>query len=981
MASPPFVLGGPGGDPDLNAILCVANGREVVLDKATADQIKRASPPPKSFKAEEGEAGSRASSASDNFCEQLGRFKVRAALLAQLLRLINGSSAVRLQVVEALVEALNSNTLSLQGHITDIAVQQQIADALAGKGRAELLSPPGISSNERLVLEYNQSSSTGIAAAVIAASKPALAAATAVAALTCEALQAQTKSFEEESRESQGNQSVASAASDLKGLLEGSGRVNDKKAGAGTLFCIASVPKVHGAAEAALLAASATARAEVATACMAPERLALYGPSLQLPEDVLQLARRLAAVAAQSVARSLAHPDTASGLPKDLRGMLQEKLSRLREMDNTVHGCLEAARTALSASEAWSQAPGLGAALTAADALHCLHVSIATEATLAVARLRAQEGPASGQPAPAPPAGDAGDKKKAKKKPAGAGFVLGRGTTVLRSALESSAGNAVAQLAQQMGQLSVNGAAAAANGKAKPLGEDDATDLEPFIAIKEVLDPCGHLLEPLLAQLSALIEATTARRKPKIAKGTRDFRPDQMTIRKHVFQVIENVFERHGAKAIDTPVFELKETLTNKYGEDSKLIYDLADQGGEMLSLRFDLTVPFARYLALNAVQTIKRYHIARVYRRDQPQAARGRFREFFQCDFDIAGNYAPMAADAEVLKVVVEILTELEVGDFAVKLSHRRLLDAMLALCGVPADKFRTICSAIDKLDKEPWAAVRAEMVEQKGLAPEAADRIQMFVEEAGEPEAMIAKLTAPDYPLAQHPEAAAALQDMKLLFQRLTDMGTPLHRFRFDLSLARGLHYYTGLIYEAVLVAGPDSGHENVGSIAAGGRYDGLVGQFSPKQIPSVGVSVGIERVFAVLEGKFRARAEQSSAGIRETRTQVLIASPGKGMLSQRCQLAAELWQANIPTEFGIEKENPNFKDQLDKADNEGIPLVVVLGEAELAKGVVLVKNMWRKKEGEGKGAEVQRSQIVPELDRLITEIGSRSALLTKQ
>jgi histidyl-tRNA synthetase len=152
--------------------------------------------------------------------------------------------------------------------------------------------------------------------------------------------------------------------------------------------------------------------------------------------------------------------------------------------------------------------------------------------------------------------------------------------------------------------------------------------------------------------MAALLEALSSggkNRTPKIARGTRDFGPAQMKVRSGAFAVIRSVFDKHGAVEIDTPVFELKETLTGKYGEDSKLIYDLADQGGELLALRYDLTVPFARFLAMHSVGNIKRFHIAKVYRRDNPQLARGRYREFYQCDFDVAGSYLPMVADAEV--------------------------------------------------------------------------------------------------------------------------------------------------------------------------------------------------------------------------------------------------------------------------------------------------------------------------------------------
>lgn len=220
-----------------------------------------------------------------------------------------------------------------------------------------------------------------------------------------------------------------------------------------------------------------------------------------------------------------------------------------------------------------------------------------------------------------------------------------------------------------------------------------------------------------------------------IVVGARDFGPEQMRIREQAFTAIRRVFKRHGAVEIDTPVFELKEILTGKYGEDSKLIYDLADQGGELLCLRYDLTVPFARYLAMNTVGNIKRYHIAKVYRRDNPQPTRGRFREFYQCDFDVAGNYTSMVPDAEVLTVVSEILSSLPIGKFVVKLNHRCILDAVFELSGVPAEKFRTICSAVDKLDKATWEEVKEEMVVEKGLDEKVADRIGTFVCLSGSP------------------------------------------------------------------------------------------------------------------------------------------------------------------------------------------------------------------------------------------------------
>ncbi|KAJ1670746.1 Cytoplasmic and mitochondrial histidine tRNA synthetase, partial [Spiromyces aspiralis] len=206
-----------------------------------------------------------------------------------------------------------------------------------------------------------------------------------------------------------------------------------------------------------------------------------------------------------------------------------------------------------------------------------------------------------------------------------------------------------------------------------------------------------------------------------------------MAVREEIFSTITKVFKKHGAVALDTPVFELKDILTGKYGEDSKLIYDLKDQGGEECSLRYDLTVPFARYLAMNGVSKMKRYHIAKVYRRDQPAMTKGRMREFYQCDYDIAGTYERMIPDTEIVVTLVDALTRLDIGPFVIKINHRKVLDGMFEVCGVPEDKIRTISSAVDKLDKLPWQDVYVEMTEEKGLDPEVASRIGEYVKHRG--------------------------------------------------------------------------------------------------------------------------------------------------------------------------------------------------------------------------------------------------------
>ncbi|XP_069340222.1 histidine--tRNA ligase, cytoplasmic isoform X4 [Eulemur rufifrons] len=381
-----------------------------------------------------------------------------------------------------------------------------------------------------------------------------------------------------------------------------------------------------------------------------------------------------------------------------------------------------------------------------------------------------------------------------------------------------------------------------------------------------------------------------------------------------------------------------KETLTGKYGEDSKLIYDLKDQGGELLSLRYDLTVPFARYLAMNKLTNIKRYHIAK--------------------DFDIAGQFDPMIPDAECLKIMCEILSSLQIGDFLVKVNDRRILDGMFAICGVPDSKFRTICSSVDKLDKVSWDEVKNEMVGEKGLAPKVADRIGDYIQQHGG--VSLVEQLLQDPKLSQNKQALEGLRDLKLLFEYLTLFGID-DKISFDLSLARGLDYYTGVIYEAVLLQTPAQAGEEplgVGSVAAGGRYDGLVGMFDPKgrKVPCVGLSIGVERIFSIVEQRLEALEEK----VRTTETQVLVASAQKKLLEERLKLVSELWDAGIKAEL-IYKKNPKLLNQLQYCEEAGIPLVAIIGEQELKDGVIKLRSVASREE-----VDVRREDLVEEIKR---------------
>lgn len=488
----------------------------------------------------------------------------------------------------------------------------------------------------------------------------------------------------------------------------------------------------------------------------------------------------------------------------------------------------------------------------------------------------------------------------------------------------------------------------------------------------QIADEVGKLLE-LKAKLGD--DQQPKRFMLKCPKGTRDYNPEQMAIREVVFNTIIGCFKRHGAETIDTPVFELKETLTGKYGEDSKLIYDLADQGGESLSLRYDLTVPFARYLAMNKITNIKRYHIAKVYRRDNPAMTRGRFREFYQCDFDIAGVYDLMLPDAECLKIVSEILTSLDLGSFVIKINHRKLLDGMFAACGVPDDKFRVICSAVDKLDKTFWDDVRTEMIDEKGLDPQSADMIGCFVKLNGGID-LVEKLLE-DENLKKQKLAVEGLEEIKLLLKYCQLYGIA-DKILFDLSLARGLDYYTGVICEAILHGyshKPSASEEDsvsVGSVAGGGRYDGLVGMFDPKgkKVPCVGVSIGIERIFSILE----TRAQASDLKTRRTETEVYVVSAQKNLVEERMKLCKELWDNNIKTEQSYMK-NPKPLNQFQYCENYRIPFAVIIGQSELENNVVTLRNVATREE-KSVGRDVMVEVIKNELKQLSLQNNSNNS-----
>ncbi|KIY50012.1 histidyl-tRNA synthetase [Fistulina hepatica ATCC 64428] len=495
----------------------------------------------------------------------------------------------------------------------------------------------------------------------------------------------------------------------------------------------------------------------------------------------------------------------------------------------------------------------------------------------------------------------------------------------------------------------------------------------------------------------------------KTAKGTRDFGPGEMYCREYVERVVKDCFTSFGGSCLDTPVFERKDVLTGKYGEDSKLIFDLMDQGGEQLALRYDHTVPLARYLAmLGGTNThSKIWQVGKVYRRDNPVMSKGRMREFSQADFDISGVWDPMVPDAEIVSLMCTILTKLEVGDFTVKLNNRKILDGMFEVCGVSPEKIRTISSAVDKLDKSPWSEVKHEMTEEKGLDEATADKIGEYVKLKGGPE-LLDRLTT-DTTLMSNVSAKDGIVEMGMLFKYLRAYKV-IDKVSFDLSLARGLDYYTGLIFEAVVAASappgfsananatpaPEVGKKSkrkkaesadddeeidesqvgVGSIAAGGRYDKLVGMFhaaaagegkKAASVPCVGVSMGLDRIFALLWPTW------AEKGMRSKETMVYVMAAGDGLLEERIALVQELRAAGIKTDF-LAKVKPKLPAQFAAGERDEVPFAVILGADELQAGLVTVKEQrWAivdgkkaKVESADKGVQVRRDELVDWIKR---------------
>lgn len=391
--------------------------------------------------------------------------------------------------------------------------------------------------------------------------------------------------------------------------------------------------------------------------------------------------------------------------------------------------------------------------------------------------------------------------------------------------------------------------------------------------------------------------------KVQTLKGFRDYLPEQMAVRNRVINILRGIFEKYGFAELQTPALEYQEVLLGKYGEEAeKLMYLFQDPGGRDVGLKYDLTVPLARVVSTypDLPRPFKRYQIQPVWRAENTQ--RGRYREFYQCDVDTVGSPSPLA-DAEILAVIADSLDALGFEDFSININSRKVLFKLMEDSQIPENMYLTAIQTIDKLDKKPEDVVKQEL-RNKGISEQSVEDIFTVMKNA-----------KPDEYLEE-------------VIKLANKLGVE-DRLYFSPSLARGLDYYTGPIFETVVT------EPKIGSITGGGRYDNLLKDLGGPDEPAVGTTVGLDRIVDVI----------TELGLGEnislSQTQALVTIFSSDLLSSSIELAASLRAANISTEL-FPDENTKLEKQLKYADKKGIPFAIILGPEEVAQNKFVVKNL---------------------------------------
>ena len=426
--------------------------------------------------------------------------------------------------------------------------------------------------------------------------------------------------------------------------------------------------------------------------------------------------------------------------------------------------------------------------------------------------------------------------------------------------------------------------------------------------------------------------------KPSIPKGTRDFSPEEMMRRTYIFDTIKSVFRLFGYAPLETPSMENLSTLLGKYGDEGdKLLFKILNSGdyGAKLSeeelrqaskisekgLRYDLTVPFARYVVQHQNEIVfpfKRYQIQPVWRADRPQ--KGRYREFYQCDVDVIGSKS-LLSEVELVDIVARVFSKLGIS-VTLKMNNRKILFGIAESIG-HADKMIDITVAIDKLDKIGLDNVKNELRE-RGIDDEAIAKLQPILELSG---TNAEKLTKLENVIGASETGMLGIEEMRTIFDGVEKLGINLTP-ELDLSLARGLNYYTGAIFEV------KANDFQIGSISGGGRYDDLTGIFGMPGMSGVGISFGADRIYDVMLGLNLFPEELACS------TKVLFINLGKAEEEASMRLISKLRDNDIAAE--IYPESAKMKKQMEYANRRGIPCVVIIGSEELQRGVATLKDM---------------------------------------
>ena len=432
---------------------------------------------------------------------------------------------------------------------------------------------------------------------------------------------------------------------------------------------------------------------------------------------------------------------------------------------------------------------------------------------------------------------------------------------------------------------------------------------------------------------------------PTIPKGTRDFSPSEMRKRNYVFQIIKQSFEKYGFEQIETPSMENLDTLTGKYGDEgdklifkilnsgdflSKTMYDANSTSKSMVSdiskkaLRYDLTVPFARYVVQNRNDItfpFRRYQIQNVWRADRPQ--KGRYREFYQCDADIIGTES-LISELELIQLYDDVFDALKLDNFSIKINNRKVLSGIAEVMG-ESDRLIDLTIALDKLDKIGVEKVKQEL-SGKGLSEESINKLDLLFTLKGTSDE---KLSTLRQFLVDSEIGLKGVDELTFIIDSFKNINLKSAKLEIDVTLARGLDYYTGAIIEVV------ANDVNIGSVGGGGRYDNLTGVFGLDNMPGVGISFGFDRICLVMD------TLNLYPEIQKSNTRVLFANFGSTEALYAYNLLNVLRDKGVKSE--IYPSNDKLKKQMQYADRKGVEFVILIGDNEIKEDILTIKNMF--------------------------------------